>query len=155
MKSILFCIVCSAACAFAQINGPYGHAVQPVSMIGQTAQDSSGWQDNGTWVGLRTSTDSVGLGARPLFGYQDIYSSTGGTNNTITLLSLRRSSTGTPVANFSSAINFYLKSSSTEDQLSTRLISIWQTATHASRTSNFRMYLVNSATSSEYYRFTP
>ena len=123
--------------------------------IGQTAQDSSGWQDNGTWVGLRTSTDSVGLGARPLFGYYDIYANPGGTNNGITLLSLRRASTATPTTNFAAAINFYLESSTTEDQLSTRLISAWQTATHATRTSNLRINLVNSGTSSEYYRFTP
>ena len=104
---------------------------------------------------MRTSTDSVGLGARPLFGYYDIYANPGGTNNGITLLSLRRASTATPTTNFAAAINFYLESSTTEDQLSTRLISAWQTATHASRTSNFRINLVNSGTSGEYYRFTP
>lgn len=138
-------------------DGRITSAANGIVGVGQTAQDSTGWQDNGTWLGLvAPTTDSVGIGARPLFSYLDIYANTAsGTNNAVALLSLRRSTVGTPVAtNYGLSQNWYGESTTTEDQLMARDIVRWQTATHASRTSQKLLNLTSSGTSAEYYRFT-
>lgn len=127
-----------------------------VITAGQTSQDSTGWEDTGTKVRLLNSTDSV------VIGYQtqalskfDIYTTDNGTTNTLDVLALRRSSSGTPGTNFGTAIQAYLKSNGGVDRTAGRIQFRWSTASDASRTSYTIFSTVNSTSQAEAMRLAP
>jgi hypothetical protein len=93
---------------------------------------------------------TAGQWASILVGVRDA-----GTTTVTNGLTVGHQSTGTPAAGFGSAILFNINSSTTADQNAGQIAMLWTTATHASRTADFVVSLVNAgAALAEKFRVT-
>ncbi len=66
------------------------------------------------------------------------------TNSVFDQVIIRNNSGGTPANGFGTGLAYYGESSTTDNQFMARFATSWSTATHASRTSDFGIYVVNA-----------
>lgn len=120
---------------------------------------------SGSGAGVRgDSTSSYGVQAVTVSGnaifaqsstgrcVQALQSASTGTADTSEIFAFFRRSTGTPTAGFGERLAWYLKSSTTNDQLAGAIDAQWTDATHATRTAEQRTYLAKSGTLTEAQR---
>lgn len=107
-------------------NGIVGNSDSGSGVIGQSASGIGIQAISSSSTGLRAqSTSGTGLDARV---------SDSATNTTPTNIRLTHRSSGTPAANFGSAVEFDANSDTTNDRAQGRIRSLWTTVTDASRT---------------------
>lgn len=113
MKKTVSLLLLFASVAFAQDNRYGSIGGSATGSIGQTAQDSSGWQDDGTRVLTVTSTDSVGIGLSNAYqGVLNVRSSTSQTAATTNGLVLEHNTSGTAATHFGMQLLARLENSS-------------------------------------------
>lgn len=94
---------------------------------------------------MRISSEGlVGIGVTPTTRLH-VADATATTALADNILTFDNNSTGTPTTNYGSAILSRLKSSTTTNQDASRIVTSWNTATHASRTSALSFELVTNA----------
>ena len=121
------------------VNSSYG------MYVANGGSSSTGLRANGTAYGLEGQS-STGV---PIYGVVQAATSTSAVAP-ITNLVARAS--GTPGAGFGASEVVYLETSTTNDVLASRMVTLWNVATHASRVPDMVAYLTDSSAEREIWR---
>ena len=101
-----------------------------------------------------TALDVVGEISGLSSGYNTLTRATSNTTGATSILGLIHNTSGTPTAGFGSRLYFASKTTTTPSETQVLVDALWTTTTHATRTSDLAIQLVESAVLSEKFRIT-